>query len=131
MAHESTFGSYSLPAAADFSAFVGRVPTHQYKFVVINSSGAIALAGAGVRADGILENFPKPAEQARFGSGHGGVRKIKLGGNVAIGDQLTPNGSGLAVVAVAGDEKHGKALRAGVAGNVIEMLWDPSGEVPA
>lgn len=130
MAHSSTQGPYSLPAAADYSAIVNGVPTHQYKFVVINTSGQIALAGLGVRADGILENLPKANDMARYGYDEG-VRKIKLGGTVAIGDQLTPNASGLAIKAVtAGHYQHGKALRAGVSGDVIEMQFDRNIAVP-
>lgn len=130
MAHTNTDGPYSLPAAADYSAIVGRVPTHQFKFVVINSSGQIALAGAGVRADGILENFPAANAMARYGRGPG-VRKIKLGGTVAIGNQLTPNASGLAIAATTtGQYLHGKALRAGVSGDVIEMEFSYAGTQP-
>lgn len=125
MAHENLDGIYSLPAAADFSA-------SQYCGVVINSSGQYALAGAGAVIDGVLHNRCVAGAMARAVNLVGVVVKVKLAGTVALGDKLSTNGSGAWVKSVtAGHAYNGKALRAGVSGDVIEMMRLPDmGVVP-
>lgn len=52
-----------------------------------------------------------------------GTLFVKLGGTVAVNDAVTSNGSGLGITTTtAGDEILGRALEAGVSGDVIEIL---------
>lgn len=130
MAYSNTDGPYSLPAAADFSTVTNNVPIYQHRFVVINGSGAIALCGDGVKADGILENFPAQGAQARYGRGTG-VRKVRLGGNVSAYAKVASDANGQAITAASGKIVMGKALRGGTSGDIIEIEYDLSGTAVA
>lgn len=119
MAHENLDGIYSLPAAADFT-------NSQYCGVVINASGQYALAGAGAMIDGVLHNRCVAGQMARAVNLVGVVVKVKLAGTVAVGDKLSTNASGAFVKSVTSGHAYvGKALRAGVSGDIIEMMRLP------
>ena len=56
----------------------------------------------------------------------GGVAKVACAGTVTVGAALTSDTDGRAKVAAAGDVAHGVALTAGVVGDVVSMLVNPS-----
>lgn len=118
MATENLDGIYSYPAAADLSA-------SQYQAVIVNTSGAAALAGANSGlVDGMLHNLPKTGEMARVIIMRGCVVKAKLGtGGATLGAHLTTDAVGKLVVATTGQNVVAKAQKAGAAGDVIDVLW--------
>jgi hypothetical protein len=96
--------------------------------VKIDSSNApsnIVLAAAGTdKSIGVLVDQPLAGQTGtvRLRSA-AGTLFVKLGGTVAVGDAITSNASGAGIVTVtAGDEVLGRALQAGVSGDVIEIL---------
>jgi hypothetical protein len=119
MSTENLDGIYSYPAAADLSAA-------QYQAVIVNTSGAIGLAGANsALVDGILHNAPKQNEMGRVIVMRGVVAKARLGtGGATLGALLTTDAVGKLVVATTGQNVVAKAHRyAGAAGDIIEVLW--------
>lgn len=93
----------------------------QYLAVVINSSGNVAVAGAGADIAGILQNKPT--------AGHAcdvcvdGVSKAVAGGSVTAGAKLMTNASGQLITATATNKAVGIALdSASGAGVVIPVL---------
>jgi len=104
MAYEENVQKVSINANADLSSY-------QYRFVTINASGLLALVGAGLAADGVLQD--KPAAANRPGSiGILGITKIEAGAVITMGDNLTPDSVGRAVTATSGDVVGAKALEA-------------------
>jgi hypothetical protein len=111
MAWEERLETQSAPASGDLSA-------HQFKFVRINSSGQLALAGASGRPDGVLQDKPSVAGQAGCYA-TGGTTKCVAGAALAAGIEVTSDSSGLAVAAATGDEVRGKTLEAASGANSI------------
>jgi hypothetical protein len=118
MATENLDGIYSYPAAADLSG-------SQYQAVVVNSSGAAALAGANVSVDGLLHNLPKLGEMARVVHLQGVILKVRAGAAFAVGAYLTTNATGRLVTATTGQFVCAKAQRqaATANGDIVEVLW--------
>src|SRR3569623_114227 len=97
MAYEGENLRHALPANADLSA-------SQWCGVVVHSSGKVAVAGAGVRIDGVLVDTPAAADRTATYV-HTGVVKVKAGAAITNGDLLkTTTG--------------GKFITAGTTGNV-------------
>lgn len=99
--------------------------SNQFKAVVINTSGKIALAGAGVAIDGILQN--NPAQDYPCAVMKDGVSKAVAGATVALGDQLTPDANGKLIPAVATDHIVGVAMESGALDNIITVLINYKG----
>lgn len=132
MAYEINVGQdISFPASADLSS-------DQFKFVTLNSSKQIALAGADVECLGVLQDTPAAA--ARGGSVRVfGVTKVVCGGTFAAGDKLASDANGKAVKAttasvsagtpepLAGSHVMGIALEAGASGDTVAMLLTHAG----
>lgn len=122
MAHQHWDQPYSLPVAANLSA-------NDFPFVAINTSGQLALPAAGADIDGILDNArdcTAAGKQGRFF--WSGVLKVKLGGTVTKGANLSVGANGLAVVSVtSGHKLVCKALAAGVAGDIVEVFVKANG----
>lgn len=115
----------SIPASGDLSS-------HQFKFVLTNSSGQAALvASAGGDADGVLMN--KPAAAARPAKvAVAGVAKVTVGANtVTAGDKVQADANGLADVAASGDHVLGRALTTGTTGARISILLSSSHHILA
>lgn len=104
----------SLTAAADLS-------TKLYYFGKMSSTGIALCSVAGERADGVIGSKPSAA-----GDGMDlwidRVIPVMCGGSVSVGDSLTTNASGKAVVATSGQAVNGIALEAGSDGAVVKML---------
>lgn len=115
MATEEALKNITKLASADLSA-------SQYCFMAINASGLLAAAGAGLAADGVLQDKPDAANRAGI-LGISGVSKIKCGAAVTAGDDLTPGTGGKAVTAGTGDVVAAKALEDGAGdGSIISAL---------
>jgi len=120
MSHEENQARFSLPAAADLSA-------KQYYAVIVDSSGNAAVAGAGERACGVLQNAPAAAGRAAA-IAYGGVTKVVCGGAVTIGNPVAVDSAGKIVAETTGDAwTVGIALETGTSGKIISMLLQPSG----
>ena len=61
----------------------------------------------------------------------GGVAKVACAGTITVGAALTSDTDGRAKAAGAGDVAHGVALTAGVVGDVISLLVNPSNRLIA
>lgn len=115
MAFEVGTQTVSVPASTDLSA-------KQFYFGLINSSGQVAVVGAGLAADGVIAN--KPDAQGRacaLQTMPGQIARIQLGGTVANGALLEANASGLAITQSSG-KILARALAAGVANDIIPAL---------
>lgn len=127
MAHDNHDGIYSLPAAADYSAVL------RPRLVAINTSGQYALCGLGAKPDAVGDNFPVASgAQLRGVALRGIVKKLEVGtGGVTLGAKVSSDANGKIVLSVtSGHEYIGKALRAGAAGDVVEVLFLGQGSVP-
>lgn len=85
----------SLPASGDLS-------THQFKFMICNSSGQAALSGDGGVTIGILQNKPSAAGQAAEIQ-IVGRSKVVQAASITVGAKVAPDASGLASAFSAGD----------------------------
>lgn len=105
-----------LSADADLSAA-------QFHAVVADvTDNDVILAGAGVRALGILQNTPALGEEASVMML--GVSKVVVGaatGGLTAGDKWTPDASGEAVVAGTGDEICGTVLQGAGPGEIATV----------
>ncbi|MCL2219325.1 MAG: hypothetical protein FWC23_05355 [Chitinispirillia bacterium] len=54
-----------------------------------------------------------------------GIAEVRLGGTVALGDEITSDGSGFGVTLTGAGESIGRAERAGVAGDIINVFLRP------
>ena len=124
MAYEQMLRNVGLPASADLSA-------SQFCFVVVNSSGQLALPTAGGDADGILQD--KPSAQGVEGSvAVLGISKLVVAAaGVTAGDLIMTDAAGKAVTATAGKKILGRALATGAGGTIIPVLIQQKGAVPA
>ena len=122
MAFEEQLKSISREASADLSA-------KQYHFMVVNSSGLLAAAGAGVAIDGVLQDKPDAANIAGT-LGISGVTKVVAAEAITAGDDIAPDAAGKGVVAsTTGDVVAGKALEdASGTGFIFAMLLNPQKE---
>jgi len=113
MAREENLRPISIPASADLSA-------SQYCFVTVNSSGKAAVVGAGLSADGILQDKPAAADRpAAIASTPGRISKMRAGAQFTAGDDLTPDSTGRGVTATSGDVVGAKALEDASGADVV------------
>ena len=106
----------SRPTSTNLSA-------EQYFIVKHDSNEEIVLSGAADASLGVLQNAPdgstnEVTAQVRVQ----GITKVKAAATVAFGDYITPDASGLAVVATAGQEFMAKALGSGDSGDLLAVL---------
>lgn len=121
MAYEDNLQRISLPANADLSA-------SQYCFVVVNSSGKVALASDGAKADGVLQDKPAAADRAAQ-IGIDGVTKMKAGAAITAGDDVAVGSSGKGATATTGEVVVARALETATGdGSIISVLLQRSSE---
>lgn len=123
MALDSNLVSISLPAAGDLSAA-------QYKFVAINSSGAVAVVGtAGNTGDGVLQNKPSASGDVSTVAVFG-VSKVLAGGAINPGAQVSSSAAGKAIAATSGHRVLGRHIgtTAAADGDIIPVLLKLQGE---
>lgn len=116
MAYAIYDNAISLPANGDLSG-------SQYKLGTINSSGKVAVTGAGAAADGVIQNDPAAADRAvSLLTDRGTVSKAVAGAAVSNGDQLESDSTGRVITRSSGI-RVGKALAAAAAaGDIIPVL---------
>jgi hypothetical protein len=110
-------------AGADLSA-------GQFKFVTLAADGQIDLSANGAAADGVLLNDPSAAGQAATVCVSGRVTVV-CGGTIAAGASVASDTAGVAITAATADIILGKALEAGVAGQVISIDFFKGGNASA
>ena len=105
-------------ASADLSA-------SQYCFVRLDTSGQVAVAGAGEEANGILQD--KPAAIGRACSyAIGGVSKVRAGAAIGDGVKVMSDSTGRAIAGTATNFILGWTRTAAAAADeVIEMIFQP------
>lgn len=111
----------TLLAASDLSS------TGQFRFGVINSSGKIALASAGARVDGCIQNNPAADRPVEFDIV--GVTHVEYGGTVTAGDELESGASGVAVLLSGAPYCAAIALESGASGEIHPVLLKMIGAV--
>lgn len=120
MAYDSTTAKVgTLLANASFET------TGQYRFGTINSSGKIALTGAGLRADGVVVNNPAADRAVEFTIS--GVEMVEYGGTITAGDLVKAGTSGVAVTHGGSGWAAGVALESGVSGGIHPVLVTHTG----
>lgn len=113
---------------------------NQFHFVTLQSTGYAILSTAGERATGVQQDTPNGATVAtRSEMRYGGISKIVAGGTFAIGDLLSSDSTGRAVLytgasvstgtpyTVSGTQVLGVALAAGTVGVTSTILLGASG----
>ena len=115
-----SWNRFTLIASSDFSA-------SQYYAGIIDTNGQCALAGAGVNADGIMQDKPVIGRSGALVSG--GYSKAVAGAAVTAGSPVMTDATGRFVPATAGNFIIGKAATAasGV-GIVFTVLLRPGGK---
>jgi hypothetical protein len=95
--------------------------THQFKFVELDSNGAVVLAGAaGQDCLGVLLNKPKSGESCQIADiGGGSIVKVVASAAIALEARVSSAADGRAVTAVATHHVLGKALLASAAAGEI------------
>lgn len=121
MAYEQSLISISAIAGADLSA-------KQYRFGTIAADGQIDPTGAGVLADGVIQD-----DQSTVGGAVKlaivGVSKMEAGAVIARGALVMSDSVGRVVTATSAKQVCGKALKAAAAaGDYIPVLLKFSGE---
>jgi len=119
MAVQDNITCVSLEASADLSA-------KQFCFMSVNSSGQIAATGAGLMAQGVLQNDPAAAGRAGLVA-IGGKVKVLCGAAVTRGGPVASTSTGTATNATTGNIILGTALETGASGRIIEILFQPRG----
>jgi len=112
-------------AAADLSDSL-------FLFCVRNSSGLIALAGAGAEVDGVVyetNTAGRPVTYAMAGTGN--IVKVIAGATVATGAKVMSDSAGKAITATATNAAVGKARKGGASGEVIEIVFNNVADVTA
>lgn len=112
MAWEQPLQCISLIAATDLSA-------KQFYAVKVDSNGKAALAGAGERAAGILQNDPASGKVANVMAL--GVSKAVYGASVTAGAELEVDANGKLITASTG-KVVGIALESGSANEIHSVL---------
>ena len=92
---------------------------------IVGHQGRAVLAGAGARADGILQDKPENQGDACLVATTG-RSKVKAGGSFSINAVLTPDASGKLVEAGTGDIPIGTATEASTGdGQIVSALITP------
>ena len=119
MATQDNMLCVSLEAGADLS-------TKQFYFVSLASDGQIDPTGAGLIAQGVLQDAPAAAGRAALVAVAGKV-KVVCGAAVTRGGPVASTSTGTATNATTGNIILGTALETGASGRIIEILFQPRG----
>lgn len=132
MAYEETLKSITLLADASVGVYTG-VPGmagsaspnsgKQFRFVTIGTTPeTVGLTGAGLVADGVLQNKPQAVGQAAT-VGIYGVSMVESGAAVAAGDLVQADATSRAITQTSTNAVLGKAIKAATAaGQLIPVL---------
>jgi hypothetical protein len=116
----------SFVAGQDF-----RTVNKQFTFVRLNSTpgataGQLVTPSLGGNALGVVQNKPLAGEPGQV-CGPGDTTKIQCGGTFALGDRISCDASGMAIISVSGDYILGHARTAGAAGQLATIVFQPTG----
>lgn len=115
MATEELLRCITREAGEDFSA-------KQYRFVKQAADGSVVVcSSAGERSLGVAQGNPISGAALAIGIA-GGISRIVYGEAIAIGDQLTTDAAGAAIVAVGDVAVLGEAMSAGSAGDIGSVM---------
>lgn len=109
-----------VPASGDLS-------TKQYYFMTI-TSGQLAVAGAGVRVAGVLDNKPNAANQPGTLQ-YNGVALVLSAGSITAGDPVASDAAGKAVAATGTAVTAGIALHDCSSAEYVAVLLTPAGAI--
>jgi streptogramin lyase len=121
MATEQHGGFLSREAGEDLTG-------KQYHIVKLDSNGKVVLCDAGSDSViGVLQNEPVNGDTAQVALNNGaGTYKVHCGGTIAVGATVGTNSTGKAISnTTAGHGMVGRALEAGVSGQIIEVMKLP------
>lgn len=119
MSYESSIKKLGqLKASTDLSGIYGR-------FGTVNSSGLIALTGAGLRADGVVSGGAPQDQACVFVIS--GIVEVEYNGSITAGDNLKSDASGKAVAHTAGTFLCAIAVESGSAGELHPVLLTQAG----
>lgn len=114
MAYEEALVSISQDAGADLS----NQDANRYRGLTYGTDGRVVLIDAATDVPaGVLQNEPKEGSPARLGIS--GVSKVRAGGTIPAGSQISFGADGRAVVAAAGSYVVGTSKEAAVAGDIF------------
>lgn len=120
MATEISVARVTIPAAGDLTG-------QRWSGVVVDANGRVALAGAGVAIDGILQDEPAAIDRAAaVETGRGAISMVRAGAAFSAGDNLTvdANGDFITAVGASGNAIIAKALSTtGGAGEIGTALF--------
>lgn len=119
MASQENFTAVTLEAGQDLS-------TKQYCFMTVAADGQIDPTGAGLMAQGVLQDQPAAAGRAALVAIEGKV-KVVCGAAVTRGGPVASTSTGTATNATTGNIILGTALETGASGRIIEILFHPRG----
>lgn len=119
MATQDNMITVSLEAGQDLSA-------KQFCFVSVAADGQIDPTGAGLIAQGVLQDAPAAAGRAAEVAIAGKV-KVVCGAAVTRGGPVASTSTGTATNATTGNIILGTALETGASGRIIEILFQPRG----
>jgi hypothetical protein len=120
MAGEQNLQTISATSGVDLTA-------KQYRFVKIQSTGKLALAGAGEAITGVNQGTPDTDEIGAVA--YAGVSFVKLGDDVDPGALVTPDSVGEAVPATTGDTVAGECPGGGSDGDIVPVLLKPQAAI--
>ena len=121
--------AYEVPGRTVTKLAAADLRSHQYRFMVLNSSGRAAVPGAGNRVFGVLQNAPNSGEAATIMEE--GISKVVASAAIAAGAAVATTNDGRAVTAATGNNVAGQAqTAAGGAGEIIAVQIQVGGIVP-
>lgn len=99
----------------------------RYRFVKMDSSARVGYAGVDARAEGVSQQ-PSDAADRSINVAIGGVPMVEVGsGGCTAGGKVATGANGTAVTADSGAYVMGTFMKTGVAGDIVPMLFNPSG----
>ncbi len=112
------------PASVDLSSA-------QYHGIVIDTSGELALPGAGAQIDGVLQDAPTAGKTGTYDTIRGQRVTMIAGGAVTVGALASTLATGRAVISVTTTHaRFGKFLSAGADGEEVTILLGKYADVP-
>lgn len=108
-------------------SYIAASAVTQFRFVTLNASAKVAHTGAGLRAEGVA--LAGAATDQVLPVAYEGRVTVVAAGTITAGATVASNASGQAVAATTGNVILGRALEAGVSGQVITIELDRAGSI--
>ncbi len=97
----------------------GDLTGSQFLFAIVDGEKTVGVAGAGVAADGVIQNKPNTGQAVTLAIA-GDTSKVVAGAAVAAGADVASDAAGKGVTSTSGDYIQGKCLTA--AANADELI---------